>query len=39
MCVWGGYKFASIFMMLQGYKKYRHASWRTERHSAVLLGR
>lgn len=32
-------KLSSMFMMLQGYKKYRHASWRTERRSAVLPGR
>lgn len=32
-------KLSSIFMMPQGYKKYRHASWRTGRRSVSLPGR
>lgn len=32
----GPIKLSSMFMMLQGYKKPRHASWRTGRHSAAL---
>lgn len=32
-------KLSSMFITPAGYKKYRHASWRTERRSAVLPGR
>lgn len=35
----GPIKLSSMFMMLQRYKKYRHASWRTGRRSTVLPGR
>lgn len=32
-------KLSSMFITPTGYKKYRHASWRTKRRSAVLPGR